>query len=177
MVLVSAKMTSGENQRPQRRSGGRSRSASRLAVVQALYQMELSGQDSESAISEFIEHRMGQEIEGQQYPEADHKYFAGILRGVITRQDEIDQALARATGKSWSYDRIDTIMRAILRASAYEFLGNGTVPIRVIVDEYLKVAGAFYEDSSDEMTFLGGVLYRIAREFRPDDAATLGPSA
>ena len=176
MVLVSDKMTNSEKPRPQRRSGGRSRSASRLAVVQALYQMELSGQDSETAISEFIEHRMGQEIEGQHYPDADHKYFAGIVRGVIARQDEIDQALARATGKSWAYDRIDTIMRAILRASSFEFLGNDNVPIRVIVDEYMKVAGAFYEDKSDEMTFLGGILYRVAREFRPDDAATLGPS-
>ena len=176
MVLVTGKMTDSKKSRPRRRSEGRSRSASRLAVVQALYQMELSGQDSESAIAEFIEHRMGQELEGEQYPEADHKYFAGILRGVIERQDEIDQALARATGKSWSYDRIDTTMRAILRACAFEFLGSNDVPIRVIVDEYMNVAGAFYEDKGEEMTFLGGVLYRVAREFRPDDVPRLDPA-
>ena len=169
-------MTNSEKPRPQRRSAGRSRGASRLAVVQALYQMEMAGQDSEDAIAEFIEHRMGQELEGQHYVEADHKYFAGIVRGVIERQDEIDQALARATGKKWSFDRIDTIMRAILRASSYEFLGFATVPIRVIVDEYLKVAAAFYQDRSEEMNFLSGILYHVAREFRPDDAAELGPA-
>lgn len=146
-------------------------------MVQALYQMELSGQASESAIDEFIEHRIGQEIEGEQYVQADHKYFANLIRGVIERQDEIDQALARATGKSWSYDRIDAIMRAIMRASSCEFLSNGSVPVRVIIDEYLTVAGAFYSDRSDEMIFLSGVLYRMAREFRPSDAATLDPAA
>ncbi|MEQ1754350.1 MAG: transcription antitermination factor NusB [Micropepsaceae bacterium] len=169
-------MSDNEKPRQQRRSGGRSRSASRLAVVQALYQMEMSGQDSESAITEFIDHRMGQEIEGDTYAEADHKYFAGIVRGVVERQEEIDRALARATGKNWHYDRIDTIMRAILRASSYEFLANASVPVRVLVNEYLNVASAFYEEKGEELTFISGNLYRIAREFRPEEVAALDQS-
>lgn len=135
--------------------------------------MEISDQDCESAISEFIDHRIGQEIEGEVYADADHKYFAGIVRGVVERQDEIDGALARATGKSWHYDRIDTIMRAILRASAYEFLANTTVPVRVVVNEYLNVASAFYNENGEELSFISGNLFRIAREFRPEEVATL----
>lgn len=174
--MVSAEMPDNEKEHHQRRRHGRSRSASRLAVVQALYQMEMSGQDSEGAIDEFIEHRMGQELEGGHYAEADHKYFANIVRGVVAQQDEIDQTLARATGKTWPFDRIDTIIRAILRASAYECLANTSVPLRVIVDEYMNVAAAFYEHGSHEMTFLGGNLYHVAREFRPNDASVLDPS-
>ena len=166
-------MSDNEKEHHQRRRHGRSRSASRLAVVQALYQMEMSGQDSESAIEEFIEHRIGQELEGGHYAEADHKYFANIVRGVVAQQTEIDQTLAQATGKSWPFDRIDTLIRAILRASAYECLENKNVPLRVIVDEYMNVAAAFYEHGSHEMRFLGGNLFQVAREFRPDDAGAL----
>lgn len=169
--MGTADMTDNEKERKQRRRTGRSRSASRLAVVQALYQMEMSGQDSESAIAEFIEHRIGQEIEGSEYAEADHKYFANIMRGVVERQTEIDRALAKATGKAWQYDRVDTIMRATLRAGAYELLANETVPLRVILDEYLKVTGAFYPANSDEVSFVSGVLHEIARQFRSGEGA------
>ncbi len=138
--------------------------------------MEMSGQDSESALREFIEHRMGQELEGEKYAQADHKYFSDILRGVVARQDEIDGALARATGKTWSFDRIDTTMRAILRAGSYELIANLTVPVRVIVHEYLSVASAFYAEKSDDIVFLSGILFQIARQQRPDELGTLSPA-
>lgn len=131
--------------------------------------MEMSGQDSESALAEFIEHRMGQELEGEQYAQADHKYFAEILRGVVGRQSEIDNALAQATGKIWPFDRIDTTMRAILRASSFELIANAEVPVKVIVHEYLNIATAFFEEKSDEIGFLSGVLFHIAREHRPEE--------
>jgi transcription antitermination protein NusB len=166
-------MTHTKAPRPPRRSDGRSRSASRLAVVQALYQMELSGQDSESALREFIEHRLGQEVEGQHYAQADHKYFSEVLRGVVARQEEIDGALAKATGKAWSFDRIDATMRAILRAGSYELIANAAVPVRVIMHEYLNVATAFFGEKSDDMNFLSGILFQIARQQRPDELGTL----
>lgn len=169
-------MTEKKPPRSPRRSEGRSRSASRLAVVQALYQMEMSGQDSESALREFIEHRIGQELEGEHYVDADHKYFSEILRGVVSRQDEIDGALATATGKTWSFDRIDTTMRAILRASAFELMANTSVPVRVVIHEYLSVASAFFAEKSDEIVFLSGILFQIARTQRPDEIGNLTPA-
>jgi N utilization substance protein B len=165
-------MTDDKPLRPRRRTDGRSRSASRLGVVQALYQMELSDQDSESALAEFVEHRLGQELEGEQYPEADNKYFSQILRGVVAQQAEIDGVLAKATGANWAFDRIDTIMRAILRAAVYELIAHAGVPAKVVVNEYLTVASAFYEDGSEETGYIGGILFGIARTYRPGEIET-----
>jgi N utilization substance protein B len=167
-------MSAAEPPRPKRRSTGRSRSASRLAVVQALYQMEIAEQDSETALREFIDHRLGREIDGEQYAEADEKYFAGLVRGVVERQDEIDRALARYLTKEWPFDRIDPTMRAILRAGALELIQHPDVPARVIVHEYLNVASAFFEEG-DETAFLAGVLNRMARERRPGEYGAASP--
>jgi len=156
--------------RPKRRTEGRSRSASRLAVVQALYQMELSDQDSETALREFIEHRLGREIEGEQYAEADEKYFSELVRGVVARQDEIDRTLASYLAKEWPFDRIDPTMRAAMRAATLELIAFPRVPARVVVHEYMNVADAFFE-KGEEMTFLGGVLHRMANDLRPDEFA------
>jgi len=158
-------MTRAETRRSKRRTQDKSRSASRLAVVQALYQMELSGQDSETALNEFIEHRLGREIDGTQYVEADKKYFAGIIRGVVERQDEIDRTIAVHLVKEWSFDRIDPTMRAILRAAVFEMIAFLAVPMPVIVHEYMHVATAFF-GKGDETAFLGGVLARMSRELR-----------
>jgi N utilization substance protein B len=167
-------MNAAEPPRSKRRSTGRSRSASRLAVVQALYQMELADQDSETALREFIDHRLGREIDGEQYAEADEKYFAGLVRGVVERQDEIDRTLASYLTKEWPFDRIDPTMRAILRAGALELISRPEVPARVIVHEYLNVASAFF-DEGDETAFLAGVLNRLARERRPGEYGAPAP--
>jgi len=168
-------MSGAEPHRSKRRTQGKSRSASRLAVVQALYQMELSDQDSETALREFIEHRLGREIEGDQYAEADEKYFSEIVRGVVARQDEIDRTLASYLVKDWPFDRIDSTMRAAMRAAAFEMIALPSVPARVVVHEYMNVAAAFFEEG-EEMSFLGGVLHRMAHdvraaEFDPPDEA------
>jgi N utilization substance protein B len=155
-----------------RRSEDKSRSASRLAVVQALYQMELSGQDSETALNEFIEHRLGAEIEGEQYMEADKKYFAGLVRGVVEQQHDIDRSIARSVPKEWPFDRIDPTMRAILRAATYELMAQPAVPTRIIVNEYMHIGTAFFEEG-EENAFLAGVLNRLARDQRPQEAPTL----
>jgi len=168
-------MSAGDPPRSKRRTTGRSRSASRLAVVQALYQMELADQDSETALREFIDHRLGREIDGEQYAEADEKYFAELVRGVVERQDDIDRTLARYLTKEWPFDRIDPTMRAILRAGTLELISRADVPARVIVHEYLNVATAFFEEG-DEIAFLAGVLNRMARERRPGEYDAASPA-
>jgi N utilization substance protein B len=162
-------MSARRPRRPKRRSEGRSRSASRLAVVQALYQMELADQDSETALQEFIDHRFGKEIDGDQVVDADEKYFAEIIRGVVEQQQEIDRALAGYL-KEWKFDRIDATMRAILRAAAFELIARPAVPGRVIVHEYLNVATAFF-DEGEETAFMAAVINRMARERRPEEHA------
>jgi N utilization substance protein B len=171
-------MDEGTKPRPPRRTDGRSRSVSRLAVVQALYQMELSDQDSESAIAEFIEHRIGQEIDGEKLAEADKKYFAGIVRGVVEHQKEIDRALAAATGKSWSYDRIDAIMRAVFRGCTSELLIHPQVPFRVVLTEYTNVATAFFEERGPEMPLSSAACCTASRAtLRPSEAGAPLPES
>lgn len=162
-------MSARPPRRPKRRSEGRSRSASRLAVVQALYQMEIADQDSETALREFIDHRFGEEIDGDQVAEADEKYFAELIRGVVEQQQAVDGALAGYL-KEWKFDRIDATMRAVLRAAAFELIARPGVPARVIVNEYLKVATAFF-DEGEEVAFMSGVINRMARERRPEEHA------
>jgi transcription antitermination protein NusB len=169
-------MSGSGPRRPKRRSEGRSRSVSRLAVVQALYQMELADQDSETALREFIDHRLGRDIDGEQYAEADEKYFAELIRGVVEQQSEIDGALANYLVKGWAFDRIDPTMRAIMRAAAFEIIARPAVPGRVIVHEYLNVATAFF-DEGEETAFMSGVINRMARERRPDEHAASDPAS
>lgn len=150
------------------------RKAARLAAVQAVYQMELTGVDAEQAIGEFVEHRFSKPAEIPAGP-PDEAYFAEIVRGVPHYQTEIDLALARSLAANWTLARIDSIARAILRSAAFELIAKPDVPGRVVIDEYLDVAHAFFEGG--ETGFVNAVLDRLARikraaefgEVPPDD--------
>ena len=147
--------------------GAPARSAARLAAVQALYQMESRGQGVETVIREFIEHRLGGELEGEKLHDADAAFFTDILRGTVESQSSLDRYLERRLAAGWSLKRIDAIARAILRAGLFEMVRRADVPFRVIIDEYLDIANAFFE--GDEPGFINGVLDRAARDARNDE--------
>ncbi len=162
-------------------SGGRggkglSRSQARLAAVQALYQMDLAETDLAAVIAEFETHRLGPGAadggtdagaEGSTGAEADREHFASVLRGVVRRQREIDPMVDRQLAEGWRLTRIDSILRAILRAATYELMELTDVPPRVVISEYIDVAHAFFE--GDEPKVVNGVLDAIARKLRPGD--------
>ncbi len=150
-----------------RPNGAPARSAARLAAVQALYQMETRGQGVDAVIKEFLDHRLGGELEGERLHEADATFFADILRGTVESQSSIDGYLERSLAEGWSLKRIDAIARAILRAGLFELVRRVDVPFRVIIDEYLDVANAFFE--GEEPKFINGVLDRAARDARNDE--------
>lgn len=147
---------------------GSARSAARLGAVQALYQLEATGtSDPESigeVIEEFLVHRLGQEIDGDQYTAADREYFVRLVRGTSSQLPEIDEALSGALTSSWSLQRLDRILRCLLRAATCELMSMQDVPYRVVINEYLDVAHAFL--SGDEPALVNGVLDRLARKFR-----------
>ena len=147
--------------------GATARSAARLAAVQALYQMETSGLGVEATIREFEMYRLGAELEGEKLHEADATFFADILRGAVETQRRLDPYLERRLAEGWSLKRIDSIARAILRAGLYELIRRPDVPYKVIIDEYLDVAHAFFE--GDEPSFINGVLDAAARDARRDE--------
>ena len=143
------------------------RSAARLAAVQALYQMEISGTGWQEVQREFENHRLGAEIEGDQYREADVDLFRDILGGVVARQTAIDKLTDRALVEKWPLGRIDAILRAVFRAAGYELLARRDIPPKVSIGEYVDVTKAFFENGK-EAKFVNAVLDHMAREARPD---------
>jgi N utilization substance protein B len=139
------------------------RSVARLAAVQALYQMEAARTGVDGVIREFRDHRFEADIEGEQLASADEDFFEDVVRGVVTGQGEIDQAIARRLASGWKLERLDSTVRAALRCGAYELMKRPDVPIEVAIDEYIDIAKAF----TDEAGFLNAALDAIARDVRP----------
>lgn len=144
------------------------RSAARLAAVQALYQMEIAGKGTKEVFAEFERFWMGREIEGEQYKPAENALFRAIITGVVDAQIEIDRAVD-ALLAGWPLKRIEAIMRAIMRAGAFELIYRKDVPVRVVVSEYVDIASAFLE--RDEVGMINAVLDKLARDVRREEVA------
>ena len=143
----------------------RSRSAARLAAVQALYQQEMEGTPTARLLKEFHDHRLGATIEDAQYHDAERDFFDDIVTGVQARRKDLDALIARRLAEGWTLERLDRPMRAILRAGAYEIIARADVPVGTVISEYVDVAHAFYDKR--ESGFVNGLLDAIAREARP----------
>ena len=145
------------------------RSVARLAAVQALYQMEVSGVGAEAVIREFADHRFDRDVPieaGEDMPlaAADEAFFADLVRGVVSHQREIDAAIARRLASGWRLERIDATVRAMLRAGAYELAHRPDVPTEVAIDEYVELAKSFFE--GPEPGFVNGALDAVAQDVR-----------
>jgi len=145
------------------------RSVARLAAVQALYQMEVSSAGAEAVIREFADHRFDRALpddtdEGSTLASADEGFFADLVRGVVERQQVVDQAIARRLANGWRLERIDATVRAILRAGAYELAHRADVPTEVVIDEYVELAKSFFEGT--EPAFVNGALDAVAQDVR-----------
>ena len=153
------------------RSAALSRSQARLAAVQALYQMDLAETDVAAVIEEFKDHRLG-DSDNDTAAQADLEHFASLLKGVVRCQREIDPMIDRQLAEGWRLTRIDSIVRAILRAAAFELMELKDVPPRVVISEYIEVAHAFFE--GDEPRVVNGVLDSLARKLRPGELPERG---
>ena len=140
------------------------RRAARLGAVQAAYQMDLGGTPSEEVIDEFVDHRLGQELEGDLYNEADIEHFTNLIRGVVTDQVRIDRTIEDCLADGWTMTRIDSTLRAILRCGIYELINMTDIPAPVVVNEYIDLSKAFFE--GPEPKFVNGLLDRIAKAVR-----------
>ena len=142
----------------------RSRSAARLAAVQALYQHEMEGTPLPRLLREFHDHRLGATIEDEQYHDAERDFFDDIVTGVDARRAELDALIVDRLAEGWTLERLDRSMRAILRAGAYELLARPDVPVGSVISEYVDVAHAFFDKR--ESGFVNGLLDAIAKEVR-----------
>ena len=146
------------------KTGSQARSAARLAAVQALYQLDMEGTPMAQLLDEFHQHRLGAEIEDDQYAAADVAFFDDVVKGVDARREEIDAIVAGKLAQGWSLTRLDKTMLQILRAGAYELMARKDVPKASSISEYVDVAHAFFE--AREAKFVNGLLDAIAREVR-----------
>lgn len=140
------------------------RGAARLAAVQALYQMDIGGSGVLEVVAEYEAHRLGQEVDGEQYLKADASWFRSIVSGVVRDQLKLDPMIKRSLQDDWALSRLDSTVRAILRAGAFELIERRDVPVAVIVNEYVEIAQAFFDE--DEPKLVNAVLDRIAKQVR-----------
>ncbi|MGN6517693.1 MAG: transcription antitermination factor NusB [Rhizomicrobium sp.] len=155
------------------RAASAERRAARLAAVQALYQMELTGTDAEEMALEFSDHRFGKEVELSPAGPPDEAFFGTIVRGVPKHQVEIDRSIARCLSSDWKLERIDSVLRAVLRAGAFELIDRKDVPAKVVIDEYVDIAHAFFE--GDEPGFVNAALDKLAHRKRAPEFGETPP--
>jgi len=141
------------------------RRAARLAAVQALYQWEQGGAGADNIIKEFAEHRIGKNVDGIELPQADIRLFSNLVRGAVATADDLDSMIAGVLTEDWSIERLESILRAVLRGGAYELAHRTDIPPKVTISEYLAVADAFLGDK--ETALANGVLDRLAHLLRP----------
>jgi N utilization substance protein B len=142
------------------------RGAARLAAVQALYQMDIGGAGVLEIVAEYEAHRLGSEIDGEQYRPADPAWFRAVVSGVVDNQRALDPLIRSGLTEDWPLSRLDATLRAILRAGAWELSAKKDVPVAVVVNEYVDVARAFFD--GEEPKIVNAVLDRLARKYRGD---------
>ena len=148
------------------------RSSARLVAVQALYEIDMTGIDADPVLDEFLRQRwksaLAMATEGEEdLPEMaapDGVLLAELVRGVTEKCSELDGIIGPSLSDDWSVERLEVILRAILRAGTFELLAMGEVPARVVINEYVNVAKAFFDDN--EPALVNGVLDKIARVLR-----------
>src|SRR5271156_5541865 len=143
------------------------RGAARLAAVQALYQMDLAGTGVNEVFAEFESHWLGGEVEGAQDRPAEAAFCRDVVGGVVREQGSLDPQIDAALAHGWPLKRIEALLRAVLRAGAYELACRTDVPARVVMSEYVDVASAFVD--REETGMVNAVLDQLARELRPDE--------
>ena len=154
---------------PQQVRRANRRGAARLAAVQALYQMDVAATPLHEILAEFESHWLGREVEGDEYLPAEAAHFREVVGGVVSEQRKLDPMIDAALQKGWPLKRIETVLRAILRAGAYELDHKPDVLARVVVSEYVDVAHAFVD--ADETGMINAVLDQLARQLRAGEFA------
>jgi N utilization substance protein B len=140
------------------------RGAARLAAVQALYQMDVAGTGLNDILAEFESHWIGREVEGEQYLPAEAAFFRDVVSGVLREQRALDPLIDDALNRGWPLRRIETILRAVMRAGGNELAHRNDVPARVIISEYADIAAAFVD--REEIGMVNAVLEHLGRQFR-----------
>lgn len=145
------------------------KSAARLGAVQALYQMDIGGADLGETLAQFSSRASGEDFDDGQCGEADYKHLRDVVEGVVREQALIDPTLDKQLDKDWPIHRVNALLRAALRAGAFEIMFKENVPGRVVINEYVNVVSAFFD--GEEAALANAVLNALARARRPEEFA------
>ena len=146
---------------------GRPRTGARVAAIQALFQSDQSGESAETVIDQFVRHRLGPDgggFEDGRVPTVDVPLFTHVVRGVARQADTLDEIIGGHLAREWTVARLDPVLRALLRAAAFEFSSGSEPPARVVINEYMDIAHGFF--GGEEPRFANGVLDALARHLR-----------
>ncbi|WP_333683034.1 transcription antitermination factor NusB [Pontibaca methylaminivorans] len=144
----------------------RMRSAARFYAVQALFQMEQTAQTADQVVSEFLNHRFGADYEGIEMLDGDVSLFRTLINDAVNWQARIDQMTDRGLVAKWPIARLDPTLRALFRVAGAELTQSDTPP-RVVINEYVEIARAFFAEGR-EAGFVNAVLDHMARAARPE---------
>jgi transcription antitermination protein NusB len=158
-----------ENQKPAKPRSGNKRSAARLGAVQAVYQIEMTGVAPAVVVVEYVKHRLGQEIDGDTFLPADAPLFEELVQGTIERQADLDATISTALAAEWPLERLEMVLRAILRVATFELAHRIDVPVKVVIAEYVDIAHAFF--AGKEPGLINGVLDKLGRQLRSTEWA------
>lgn len=151
----------------------KARRAARVAAVQALYQLDMGGEGVNTIVGEFVSQRLASKS-AKLPPRADLKHFEDIVRGAVREQDRVDALVSSHLNEKWSLKRLDKTLRALMRVAVYEIIGRPDVPALVIIDQYVSVAGDFFDEK--ERAFVNGSLEKVAKDVRTAEFGTIGSS-
>ncbi len=151
-----------------RRKGSMKRSLARLVAVQGLYQLEMSENGNAAlVVEEFLRHRLNDEIDGLDISQADQDLLTALIKGTTAERDRLDDMLAAVLSDEWPVDRLQTLLKVLMRTAVYELSERLDTPVKVVITEYMDLAHSFF--SEKEPALVNGVLDRVARSLRPEE--------
>jgi len=160
------------NPNPTRLSHSQRRRAARLAAVQALYQLDLSGELDKVVVRQFRDHHFGHADEVGK-TEADEVFFEDLVLGIVANQSDIDEAISAHLSEKWKLNRLDKTLRALMRCASFEIIKRPDVPALVVIDEYVSIAADFF-DEGKEPSFVNGALDKLAKSVRSAEFGLIG---
>jgi len=161
-----------ENPNPTRLIHSQRRRAARLAAVQALYQLDLSGELDKVVVRQFRDHHFGHADEVGK-TEADEVFFEDLVLGIVANQSDIDEAISAHLSEKWKLNRLDKTLRALMRCASFEIIKRPDVPALVVIDEYVSIAADFF-DEGKEPSFVNGALDKLAKSVRSAEFGLIG---
>ncbi len=145
------------------------RSSARLAAVQALYQMDMTGISATAVVAQFLDSASREDWLDEKLVEFDKTLFSALVTGVSAKREGLDEIVGASLSGDWTVGRLELVLRRILEAGAFELTERTDIPPRVVITEYVDVAHAFY--AGQEPGLVNGVLDKIARSFRDGEMA------